>query len=258
MKYLQGARNGTLVAGNGTGGVGLNQLAASGSRYLYVDSRENIYISDTYNGRISYWANGASSGVIVAGNGTYGTSLNQLAYPYGVWVDSSSNIYIAEYQVHRVTKWTPGATAGILIAGGNGAGNAPNKLASPAGIYFDEVNQDLYVSNSGSSAATVMRWRIGDNGTIIAGTGGSAGATATQLNSPMGITLDRWMNLYVADRTNNRIQLFCNGSMTGITIAGSGSGGSSISAPYDVKLDSQMNLYVSENSGSKISKFGKL
>lgn len=256
MKYLQGATNGTRVVGNGTGGTGLSQLATSGSRYLYVDSSENIYISDTYNNRIVYWANGASSGVVVAGNGTYGTTLNQLAYPYGLWVDSSSNIYIAEYQVHRVTKWTPGATSGIVIAGGNGAGNAPNKLSFPAGIYFDEVNQDLYVANSGS-AATVMKWRIGENGTIIAGTGGSAGSSATQLNSPMGITLDRWMNLYVADRTNNRVQLFCNGSLTGITIAGSGAGGSTLSGPYDVKLDSEMNLYVVENSGHKISKFGK-
>lgn len=96
------------------------------------------------------------------------------------------------------------------------------------------------------------------NGTVVAGTVGSAGSSATQLSSPMAITVDQWKNLYVADRTNNRVQLFCNGSLTGITIAGAGTGGSSLSAPYDVKLDSRMNLYVVENSGSSVRRFGKL
>lgn len=122
MKYVRGATSGTIVAGNGTGGNELSQLAASGSRYNFVDSNRNVYVSDTYNGRVVRWANGATSGVIVAGNGSYGTTLNQLAYPYGVWVDSSLNVFIAEYQIHRVTMWSPGAITGVLIAGGNAAG----------------------------------------------------------------------------------------------------------------------------------------
>ncbi len=104
-----------------------------------------------------------------------------------------------------------------------------------------------------------MRWRVGaSNGTVIGGTPGSAGSSSSQLNFPLGIILDQWMNVYVADRTNNRVQLFCSGSSTGITIAGSTTGGSSLSTPYDVKLDSRMNLYVSENSGHRVSKFAKL
>ena len=133
-----------------------------------------------------------------------------------------------------------------------------NKLFYPAGLYYDEANQDLYISNSGS-AATVMKWHAGAlSGTVLAGSPGAAGSNSSQLNAPMGLTLDQWLNLYVADRSNNRIQFFCNGVTTGRTIAGSGAGGSSMSAPYDVKLDSQLNLYVAENSGSRVSKFSKL
>ena len=132
-------------------------------------------------------------------------------------------------------------------------------MSSPAGLYYDEANQDLYISNSGSTGATVVKWRVGSStGTVLAGTAGSAGSTSTQLSAPMGITVDQWQNLYVADRTNNRIQVFFNGSSTGITIAGSGTGGTSLSAPYDVKLDSQLNLYVTENSGSRVRRFRKL
>ena len=136
-------------------------------------------------------------------------------------------------------------------------GYTPDKLYGPIGLYYDEINQDLYISNSG--AFTIMKWHIGDtNGTVIAGVSGVSGSNATLLNSPYGIILDQWKNLYVADYSNSRIQLFCNGSSTGITIAGIGTGGSTLLGPVDVKLDSQMNLYVSEYAGHHITKFNKL
>jgi hypothetical protein len=104
-----------------------------------------------------------------------------------------------------------------------------------------------------------MRWRLGDsNGTVLAGLATSTGSNSSQLNAPSGITLDQWQNIYVADRSNSRIQLFCNGSSTGITIAGHSTGGSNLSSPYDVKLDSQLNLYVVENTANRVTKFFKL
>lgn len=104
-----------------------------------------------------------------------------------------------------------------------------------------------------------MRWQAGaSTGTVVAGISGSPAFSPTQLRSPMSVTLDQWDNIYIADRSNARVQLYCNGSSTGITIAGNGTGGSAIAAPYDVKLDSQLNLYVSDNSGARVSKFRKL
>jgi hypothetical protein len=104
-----------------------------------------------------------------------------------------------------------------------------------------------------------MKWRVGDwNGTIVAGLAASIGSNSSELNFPSGITLDQWQNLYVGDRGNYRIQLFCNGSSTGITIAGNGAGGTSLPLPYDVKLDSELNLYVVDNSANLVIKFAKL
>lgn len=142
------------------------------------------------------------------------------------------------------------------------SGNTTDKLSSPAGLYYDEANDYLYIANSAASTSTVMRWRPGaPNGTVVAGVAGIYGSTSTLLRLPTGITTDQWNNLYVADRTNSRIQIFCSGSSTGVTIAGTGATGSSVttmSAPYDVKLDSQLNLYVIDNSGARMSKFVKL
>ncbi len=52
--------------------------------------------------------------------------------------------------------------------------------------------------------------------------------------------------LYVNDRTNGRIQLFCNGTTSGITIAGRTASGTNFTNPYDIRLDSQLNLYVAD------------
>jgi DNA-binding beta-propeller fold protein YncE len=104
-----------------------------------------------------------------------------------------------------------------------------------------------------------MKWHIGDsNGTNIAGIVASTGASSSQLNYPTGIVLDQWHNIYVNDRSNNRIQFFCNGSSTAITIAGASTGGTAFGMPFDVKLDSHLNLYVADSANNRVMKFSKL
>ena len=138
-----------------------------------------------------------------------------------------------------------------------GLGSALNTLHTPTGIFYDEQNQDLYISNNGAS--TVLKWRVGaPNGTIVAGIMGSIGFSQNQLNDSTGITVDPWKNLYVNDRANNRIQLFCFGNLTGITIAGQGSGGAAFSNSYAIQLDSRQNLYVAEYNRARVLKFNKL
>jgi hypothetical protein len=116
VSYLPNATSGTVVAGTGVSGNALNQFAG-GMRFNYVDTSDNIYITDSGNSRVVRWASGGSTGVIVAGTGTAGTALNQLNAPYGVWVDSSSNLFVTEFTNNRATKWASGASVGVLVAG---------------------------------------------------------------------------------------------------------------------------------------------
>ncbi|UJR16830.1 hypothetical protein I4U23_003729 [Adineta vaga] len=255
IKYSSGATIGVLVAA-GMSGSALNQFGA-GIRFGYADSNQNVYVADMSNHRVMRWANGASTGVVVAGNGTFGSTLNQLRNPYSVWVDSNSNVYVAEYMNHRVTKWSPGATAGIVVAGGNGQGTTSDKLSYPSSLVYDESNQDLYITNALSE--TVIKWHINaSNGTFVAGISATSGSSAILLANPIDLKLDRWNNIYVVDRGNSRIQLFCNGNSTGITIVGAGSNNGNLISPYSVAIDSQLNLYVSDNAFARVTKFSKL
>jgi len=117
LSYIPGVTSGTIIAGTTSVSGTTLSLLSTGPRYAFVDSSQNLYVGDAYNNRVMFWTYGSSTGVIVAGNGTFGTSLNQVYYPYGVWVDSSLNVFVAEYQNHRVTKWAQGAVTGVLIAG---------------------------------------------------------------------------------------------------------------------------------------------
>ena len=49
----------------------------------------------------------AKIGETVAGNGTYGTALNEFGYPSLVLVDSKKNVIVADYQNQRITQWSP-------------------------------------------------------------------------------------------------------------------------------------------------------
>ncbi|UJR17804.1 hypothetical protein I4U23_004703 [Adineta vaga] len=113
-----GQNNGTLVAAGQTNvsGSNLNQFF-KGLGYLYVDSNQTLYIADYDNHRVIHWERNASNGTIVAGNGTVGSTLEQVNSPYGIWVDSNSNVFVSEENNNHVTLWSPGAPGGVLVAG---------------------------------------------------------------------------------------------------------------------------------------------
>jgi cysteine-rich repeat protein len=101
----------TTVAGTGTAGYsGDGAMATSAQlarpRGICVDGRGNVYIADTYNGRIRRVDD---KGIIttVAGSGTFGFSGDsnaatsaQLGQPNSVAVDGLGNLYISDSSNH--------------------------------------------------------------------------------------------------------------------------------------------------------------
>jgi DNA-binding beta-propeller fold protein YncE len=77
----------------------------------------------------------------------------------------------------------------------------------------------------------------------------------------MGIKIDTYLNIYVVDDNNNRVQMFCANNQTGITIAGSGSAGNSATqfqGPRGIAFDSAMNMYIGDTHNQCVQKFLKL
>ncbi|CAF1488942.1 unnamed protein product, partial [Adineta steineri] len=226
QKWIAGASNGATVAGQINGASGQSSTLLYTPVGLVLDSNDNMYFSDRGNSRIMFWRNGASSGSMIAGTGIGGNANNQLQNPSMIeYVPSTNILYIADTMNHRIMKYLLNASSGIVVAGGNGQGLSNTQLSKPYGMALDLSTNSLIICNYGAN--TVVRWILGANSwTLIAGSiSGTSGSSATLLYQPVGVTLDQYGNIYVADSGNHRIQCFLVGHSAGMTIAGTGSPG---------------------------------
>ena len=250
------------------------QLQSSGSsstqlnypQDVYVDSKQNLYVSDYYNNRVQKYINGSRSGVTIAGIlTTAGTALNVIGGARYFSLDPTETyMYIADSDSHRIMRFLTNSTSGTngsIVAGGTGGGNTNTQLNYPWGIhYLPSVSSYLYIGNF--HGHSVMAWLPGSaSGILLAGTPGVAGSNATLLNSPVGLTIDTFLNIFVVDSGNHRVQMFCHNNQTGTAIAGTGVAGNSatqLNGPRGIAFDSSMNMYISDWVNKRIQKFLKL
>ena len=57
-----------------------------------MDASGNIYIIDDTNARVTKWAPGSSSGILVAGGNGQGNTLTKLNSPEGLFVEPNTSI----------------------------------------------------------------------------------------------------------------------------------------------------------------------
>lgn len=230
--------NGTIstVAGNGAKGyAGDGGPAVMASLYypnrVFVDSSDNIFISDQGNHRIRKV--NASDGTIstVAGNGKVGyggdgevATLATLGSPSGIFVDSSGNIFIAERTNHRIRKVNVSDGTINTVAGNGKAGYAGDGGAATAASLYEP--SDIFVDSSGNLFIadtrnhSIRKVNSSDriistvNGTMstVAGVsasgyiGESESAISGRLLLPSDVFVDSSGNIFIADTRHNCIR----------------------------------------------------
>ncbi|CAF3294872.1 unnamed protein product [Rotaria sp. Silwood2] len=103
MKWVEGAKQGIVVAGGQGEANSLTQLYCPGG--VVVDQFGTVYVADGGNDRIMRWPKGVTQGnVIVGGNGQGGQS-NKLNGPFGLSFDRHGNLYVVDNGNHRVQKF---------------------------------------------------------------------------------------------------------------------------------------------------------
>ncbi len=163
------------------------------------------------------------------------------------------------------TIYTIGGTGVAGFSGDTSAATAA-EIYGPAGVAVDGAGNsyvaDFYNQRIRkiSSAGTITT--IAGNGT--AGFGGDNGpAIGAELHDPMGVAADISGNVYIADRTNNRIRkVDASGNIT--TIAGTGAIGYSgdngpataarIYGPTGVAVDIAGNVYFADRVNNAVRK----
>lgn len=69
QQWMTNASSGLTVAGQSGGAAGTNLSSLNYPTDVALDSSRNIYVLDSGNSRVVFWAVGASVGVLVAGAG---------------------------------------------------------------------------------------------------------------------------------------------------------------------------------------------
>ncbi|CAF1240615.1 unnamed protein product [Adineta steineri] len=260
QKWIIGDSIGVTVAGQADGTSGASSTNLDAPVGLAIDSSNNMYIADRSNHRVIFWANGASSGSMIAGTGSSGSANNQLNAPNGIeCVSSSGTLYISDRLNQRIMQYLSGDTSGTVVAGGNGYGTGTTQLWDPFGFTLDLSTNSLIITNY--NAHSVVRWVVGATSwTLLAGSSsGVSGSSSTLLYNPIGVAVDQYGNIYVADSGNHRIQFFLAGQSSANTIAGvtgsSGTSATQLNFPYGVTLDSQFNLYVADKSNNRVQRY---
>jgi sugar lactone lactonase YvrE len=269
----------TVVAGNGTAGCqcwgtshpygGDGGPATSGQldypSGVAVDASGNLFIAETYGGRIRRVD--ARTGIIttMAGGGTSGLGDGglatdaELSFPSAVAVDAFGNVFIADAPLIRRVNGTTGI---ITTVAGNGtygysgdggpATNAELNFWNWGGGVAVDTSGNLFIADTNNS--TIRR--------VDAATGIITTVAAADLSSPIGVAVDTFGNLFIADGGNNRIRRVDAEIGVITTVAGNGTAGFSgdggpatsaeLSFPYGLAVDSSGKLFVADYSNYRI------
>ena len=175
-----------------------------------------------------------------------------MVIPHGIHVDSEGNVWIADDQGasedelaehpeagdkgHRVIKFSPDGEILMTLGTAGEPGDPPERLTRPSDVVVAE-NGDIFVAEGHSSDSPPARIsRFSGDGTFIRSWGG-LGSEPGQFRTAHALALDSRGRLFVADRGNNRVQIF---SQDGEFI----DAWDQFGRPNDVFIDENDVLYV--------------
>ncbi|CAF1036012.1 unnamed protein product [Rotaria sp. Silwood1] len=288
---LRWNQTGVRIAGTGTYGSTTNQF--HDPLWIYIDANDTLYVADHHNYRIQKWNQGATVGItivdtssaddhpeaitfdkngflyitghnnnrvvryspnfnsstVVAGKiGSKSSALDDLHDPLGLDLDNDLNLYIAERSNQRVMKWGPNATNGTIVIG---TSSTPGFFGLLLSLYS---SNEAYVSSEDKNA--VYLWTFNASTPRITLT--QVNDTPATLSKPRGMKYDIYGNLYVADKSNKRVVMYCVNSTIGKVAVKDTYSGPGLSSPEDIAFDSNLNLYVADSNGQAVIKFQRL
>jgi sugar lactone lactonase YvrE len=182
---------------------------------IAVDSRNNIYVADSYNNRVRKITPDGDV-TTFAGNGgdgfvdAHGLEA-QFYVPIGIAVDAKGNVYIGDEGNSSIRKITPSGHVSTLAGNGNysfmdGEGKHA-EFNAPGGIAIDSSG-NLYVADYMNNC--IRKVTASGKVSKIAGNlkkGFADGdASKAQFHYPFGIAVDDKGVVYVGDRSNHRIR----------------------------------------------------
>ncbi|MCZ8157250.1 MAG: putative Ig domain-containing protein [Leptospira sp.] len=250
-----------------------NIFAEAGNRVLVFSSNASLAATRVYGQLTStnFTSSTANNGGTVTANTV--SNVQQTA------LDSSGGLYLCDSSNNRVLYYPSGSTTASRVYGqpdfssstANNGGISANSLSNPTGVALDS-NGNVYIADQNNNR--ILRYTGTDtNATTVYGqanfTTSATGVTATTLNTPWMLAIDRSDNLFVTDYGNRRVLVFPSGSTTAARVYGQGSftcglantNGScattgvtanGLNNPRGVSVDAFGNVYIADTGNNRI------
>ncbi|MGJ7031298.1 peptidyl-alpha-hydroxyglycine alpha-amidating lyase family protein [Niabella hirudinis] len=123
--------------------------------------------------------------------------------PHGLKVDKENNIWVTDVGLHQVFKFSYEGKLLLKLGTAKVAGSDPLHFNKPTDIAIAK-DGSFYVSDGYGNSRII---KFSATGTYLF-EWGKKGSKESEFNIPHEISLDEHENIYVADRENNRIQVF--------------------------------------------------
>jgi DNA-binding beta-propeller fold protein YncE len=168
------------------------------------------------------------------------------AVPHSLYVDRNGDVWAGD-QIARngkgadLIKFSPDGRVLMTLGKPGMPGNGPGYLSAVSAVVV-APNGDIYVADGHGTGTNDRIMKFSKDGTLITAWG-KHGKAAGELDTPHGIALDSAGRVYVADRANNRIQIF---ESDGKFVAE----WKQFGRPSDVTIDKNDMIYVADSQSS--------
>jgi hypothetical protein len=168
------------------------------------------------------------------------------AWPHGLYVDAENNIWVTDARAgdgkgHQVVKMSSRGVVLMRLGEAGTPGSDAVHFNGPTAVVVAQ-NGDIFVADGHELDSNNRIVRLARNGTFLDSWGGS-GKLFGQFLVPHALALDSRGRLFVADRDNNRIQIFDQeGELLDVW--------TQFGRPSGLYIDANDTLYVSDNQSN--------
>ena len=171
-------------------------------------------------------------------------------FPHGIHVDPDGNVWVTDNfgkdgKGHQVFKFSPDGKLLMTLGQAGVAGSGLDQFNAPSAVLV-APNGDVFVADGhgGNTNARIMKFAR--DGKLIK-TWGHKGSGPGELDIPHALAMDSQGRLFVADRGNNRIQIF---DQDGNSLAL----WPQFSRPSGIYIDKNDVIYVADSESESVAK----
>lgn len=171
-------------------------------------------------------------------------------FPHGLFVDRDGNVWVSDGKGaggkgHTVIKFSPDGKVLMTLGTPGAAGNDEHHFNAPSDVVV-APSGDIFVADGHGGDTNARIVHFTKDGKFV-NAWGSKGAGQSEFDTPHGIAMDSAGRLYVADRSNNRVQIF---DQSGKFVAE----WKQFGRPSGVFIDKHDTIYVADSqSGEKFN-----